>query len=246
MSSERSTKPMSNEDEDGFRASLSGATLYDLIQIECTRRSQCCLEVVSGHRRGHLYFDHGQVIHAICDDAVGEEAVHRMLTWRTGSVDPVARPWPRHETIRASWQALLMTAAHTIDETARATPSAAPPPVAGRPVPVAPLPPDSGLHRAPPRPASPIPDPWQQREDIVDLVFTDQGGQRHDGRGETVALAETGAYVMHLAALIAVNLGMESVRGVDARMGDTRLLVRAHDGGVLAARGPIRDPLPPK
>jgi hypothetical protein len=48
---------MTTPSHPGFRASLSGASLFDLVQLECTRATHGCMQVTSDGRMGYLYFD---------------------------------------------------------------------------------------------------------------------------------------------------------------------------------------------
>lgn len=47
-------------DDDGFRVSLEGATLPDLVQMECLAMSNRVFRVTSGNHIGYLFFHRGQ------------------------------------------------------------------------------------------------------------------------------------------------------------------------------------------
>ncbi len=81
-------------DDDGFRVSLEGAALPDFVQMECLAQSNRVFRITSGHRIGYLFFNKGQMIHALSGDHVGEAAALEILKWRDGSVEPCSVGWP--------------------------------------------------------------------------------------------------------------------------------------------------------
>ncbi|HET7541273.1 MAG TPA: DUF4388 domain-containing protein [Polyangiaceae bacterium] len=106
-------------DDDGFRVSLEGATLPDFVQMECLAQSSRVFRVTSGHRIGYLFFDKGQMIHALSGDHVGEPAALEILKWRDGTVEPCNVGWPDAASIHSTWQSLLLLAAQARDESGR-------------------------------------------------------------------------------------------------------------------------------
>src|SRR5690349_3481164 len=57
----------------GFRANLT-ASLTDLVQLECLARSTQVIRVMSRGDVGYLYFQGGEIVHAMSSTAVGEAA----------------------------------------------------------------------------------------------------------------------------------------------------------------------------
>src|SRR4051794_16794378 len=108
-------------DDDGFRVSLEGATLPDFVQMECLAQSTRVFRITSGHRIGYLFFDKGQMIHALSGDHIGEPAALEILKWRGGSVEPCSVGWPDAPTIHSTWQNLLIMSAQARDESGRRT-----------------------------------------------------------------------------------------------------------------------------
>jgi hypothetical protein len=105
--------------EHGFRANLTGASLADLVQMECLARSTQVVRVISGEEVGYLYFRSGAIVHAMSSSAVGEPAAMEILGWDRGSFEPCNAGWPTVATIDKPWQALLMAAATALDEARR-------------------------------------------------------------------------------------------------------------------------------
>ena len=105
--------------EHGFRANLTGASLADLVQMECLARTTQVVRVISGDDVGYLYFQSGSIVHAMSSSAVGEAAAMEILGWDRGSFEPCNAGWPSAATINKPWQALLMSAATALDEARR-------------------------------------------------------------------------------------------------------------------------------
>jgi len=105
--------------EHGFRANLTGASLADLVQMECLARTTQVVRVVSGDEVGYLYFQAGSIVHAMSSSAVGEAAAMEILGWDRGSFEPCNAGWPTAATIEKPWQALLMSAATALDDARR-------------------------------------------------------------------------------------------------------------------------------
>ncbi|HEX7833633.1 MAG TPA: DUF4388 domain-containing protein [Thermoanaerobaculia bacterium] len=101
---------------DGFSGAISLPLLPDLIQIYTVSLANGALTIRSKDERGTIWFEHGQMVHALCGSAIGEQAVYRLLQWQDGnfSHDPDARSSIR--TISASWQNVLMEGVRRLDE----------------------------------------------------------------------------------------------------------------------------------
>jgi hypothetical protein len=109
----------SASDEDGFRASLSGAALPDLVQMECLALTDASFRVISGGQVGYLFFQRGQLTHALVDDLSGEDAALEILEWQRGTFEPCRVAWPEQPTISLNWQNLLLMSARKRDESGR-------------------------------------------------------------------------------------------------------------------------------
>jgi hypothetical protein len=100
----------------GFRAKLAGVGLWDLVQMECLAGSHLVVLVTGEGGIGYLYFDHGQIVHAVTTDHMGEAAALEILSWTNGSFQPCNRPWPEVATIATSHEALILQVAKRRDE----------------------------------------------------------------------------------------------------------------------------------
>lgn len=101
----------------GFNANLRGASLLDLVQMECLSMGRSVVEVLSPRGKGMLYFSGGQIVHAELGASQGDAAAVAILGWTSGSFEKIGGvPWPEAESITTVWQSLVMQAAQIRDE----------------------------------------------------------------------------------------------------------------------------------
>jgi hypothetical protein len=101
----------------GFHVQLEGASLWDLVQMECLARSRLCVEVTGEGGVGYLYFDGGRIAHASTARQRGTEAALEILGWTHGTFQPSNRSWPTGgATIDMTHEGLLLNAAKRRDE----------------------------------------------------------------------------------------------------------------------------------
>jgi hypothetical protein len=103
----------------GFHAQLDGASLWDLVQMECLARSRLAVEVTGEGGTGYLYFDAGRVVHATTARLRGVPAALEILEWTSGTFRASSRSWPTGAaTIDMTHEGLLLHAAQRRDERA--------------------------------------------------------------------------------------------------------------------------------
>jgi hypothetical protein len=107
-------------DPKGFTGRLQGASLFDLVQLECLAGTHHVVRVISRSQTGYLYFDAGNLVHAVCRSLQGEAAAIEILGWENGLFEPCDVPWPSQPSITKPWQHLLLLAAQVDDETRHA------------------------------------------------------------------------------------------------------------------------------
>ena len=100
----------------GFRAQISGASLWDLVQMECLSRSRQVVRVSGEGGVGYLYFAEGRVVHAVTSRLMGEVAALEILGWTNGLFQPCQRAWPAAFTIETSCEGLILRLAKRRDE----------------------------------------------------------------------------------------------------------------------------------
>jgi CheY-like chemotaxis protein len=109
------------DDSANFRATLSGLTTMDIIQLKCMSGSTGILEFSNKQGQGRVYFERGDVIHATVRKSdggtkIGYEAFEEIVGWQSGRVADVQDAIPCPRTIRTCWQSLLLEVAQSRDE----------------------------------------------------------------------------------------------------------------------------------
>lgn len=121
----------------GFRGVLRQITLPEVVQLECLNKNSSVLEISSGITRGQVFIHEGNLIHAQAGGHKGQIALSYLLSLKGGEFNLKPYFEPPEITIEGSWEALIMEAAQSSDETETAffrkvpkkdvaTPSAAP------------------------------------------------------------------------------------------------------------------------
>jgi len=218
----------------GFQARIKGASLADLIQMECLAGSKLVVRVTSGTKVGYLYFRGGAVVHAVTPTSAGEPAAMEMLAWNGGTFEPADRKWTK-DTIASNWQNLLLRAAQLRDER--------------QPGSVVTLRGDGVDRRAAARTDhAPIGEsiefdvtPLQvaghtfRSEDFQLFFRMNRDGAVVDSHGDTQALADTVAYALQLSRLVGDQLGLEQFVAMECTFKAGRcFLVLEPDGHVVA------------
>ncbi|MBM4362738.1 MAG: DUF4388 domain-containing protein [Deltaproteobacteria bacterium] len=210
----------------GFRAQLSGASLPDLVQLECQMRSTRSIRVTSSRGVGHLHFREGALVHATAGELAGETAALEILGWDGGTFEPVSVAPPRAATIETSVQGLLLRLAQSRDESGASSPPRSRPP-SGRP-----------SASGPPTPSGRPPrDGGGGGRDVVRI---DRSGNVLAGRGRTEELASVTAFVTGVADAVGSALALGRFVAADAEFDGAHVLVHAEasSGQLLGIRTP--------
>lgn len=220
----------SSDPRRGFSASLSAASLADLVQLECLSGTTCVARITASDEVGYMYFRGGRIVHAVSASNVGEAAALEILSWDAGSFEVCNAGWPDSDSIYAPFQSLLMRAAQARDEGAR----------------------DNLVHF--PSTNMKVPQPQKRAASNEHDEPTPASGvtkvraaARLDAQGQVVMakgqasqdLADATALTLRLARLIGESLGLEGLASIEATARDDQLLVLMEsDGGALALRAP--------
>ncbi len=100
----------------GFEGKLFDLQLTDIVQMNCLGRVTTSLVIAKDDHRGVIYFNDGEVVHAECDDIVGEEAFYTILGWQEGKFVSNIGVVPPRETISSTWEHLLVEGMKRKDE----------------------------------------------------------------------------------------------------------------------------------
>ncbi|MFQ3580813.1 MAG: response regulator [Chloracidobacterium sp.] len=98
---------------------LQGISLSSFLQLLGLERKSCRLVIRQAAQVGELWFEQGQVVHAVVGDLQGEAAAHVIVAWESPEIalHPAARPSQR--TVHADLDQLLLDAHRLFDEQQR-------------------------------------------------------------------------------------------------------------------------------
>ena len=104
------------EEKKGFEGRISDFQLSDLIQMNCLGRLTNAIFVSKDDQQGAIFFEDGNIVHAIVDNIEGEEAFYEILTWQGGSFSVEKSRKAEKESIHKGWQTLLLEGMRRADE----------------------------------------------------------------------------------------------------------------------------------
>lgn len=117
-------------DSEKFQGTLSDLHLADIIQLKCMSGSSAALQFTGPQgEKARVYFDSGQVRHAIAPGKEGIAAFNEIVNWKGGQISEVSGAPPSPRTIDLDWQILLMEAVRKLDEKRDAAAAAPPLPI---------------------------------------------------------------------------------------------------------------------
>src|SRR5262249_39925242 len=102
--------------ETGFRGSIHGLSLVDLLQMSHYARRSLAI-VVDGLAPGHVFVEDGQLVHAVYRELIGEPALRAILAMPAGSLRTMVLPQSIPHSITRDFQTLLLDSLRTVDET---------------------------------------------------------------------------------------------------------------------------------
>jgi pSer/pThr/pTyr-binding forkhead associated (FHA) protein len=111
------SNPAPNPDQSatsGFSAQ-SQMGLPEVLQMCCLSRRSGQITFRSGESYGFIYIQHGRVLHALCGNTEGEEAIYSMLLWPGGGFSLDEDILPHKKTVLLTWEQLLFEGARRAD-----------------------------------------------------------------------------------------------------------------------------------
>ncbi len=115
---------------DGFQGTVDGVDLIDIVQFNALSRATAALKVLTDEQEGMIFFKDGAVVHATCEQLVGEVAFFTILGFNSGSLQNIRGVQPPLISIRKNIEGLLFEAAVQNDE--RVPTQSAPEPLENR------------------------------------------------------------------------------------------------------------------
>ena len=112
---------MGEEEGEKFQGTLSDLHIADIVQLKCMSGATSVLEFTGPRgEKARVFFENGQVRHAVAPGKQGIEAFNEIVNWKGGMISEVAGAAESPRTVDLDWQLLLMEAVRKIDETAEA------------------------------------------------------------------------------------------------------------------------------
>jgi CheY-like chemotaxis protein/predicted regulator of Ras-like GTPase activity (Roadblock/LC7/MglB family) len=103
------------ECETGFRGSIHGLSLVDLLQMFHYARRSLAI-VVDGLAPGHVFLEDGHIVHAVYRELLGEPALQSILAMPAGSLRTMVLPQSTPRSITRDFPTLLLDSLRTVDE----------------------------------------------------------------------------------------------------------------------------------
>jgi hypothetical protein len=103
---------------DSFTGNLSELSAIDVIQMLCIARKTTSLRLSEGSSSGVILIENGEIVHAIWDKVVGEDAFFAMMAVKNGLFYTSPLPPDIERTIKGDWQYLLIEGLRRLDEAA--------------------------------------------------------------------------------------------------------------------------------
>jgi formylglycine-generating enzyme required for sulfatase activity len=101
----------------GFSGTFEDFGLIDLIEVSCSSGKPTTIHIREGNRKGMIYIDKGQLVHAAAGRKRGLEAVYEIVTWRTGRVELKSGiPSDTPKTIAARTDYVMMEMTRQLDQ----------------------------------------------------------------------------------------------------------------------------------
>lgn len=100
-----------------MQGNLKDMAVADLIQHTCMDGKTAHLVVNHNQQEASVYFDAGNLVHAVLDNGEqGEEVIYRILHWETGTFKLESGIAVPQVTITRNWSGLLLEGARRFDE----------------------------------------------------------------------------------------------------------------------------------
>src|SRR5579871_2444019 len=93
----------------------SSSGLAEILQAACSEHRSGQITFRSYGSFGYVFLHQGQVLHAVCGAAEGDEAVYQMLAWPPGHYVLNEEILPQQRTITATWEQLHFEGARRAD-----------------------------------------------------------------------------------------------------------------------------------
>ncbi len=213
-------KSHAHAESNGFAGQMFGATLPDLIQMQCLTMVTRAVRVDANSVTGRIYFAGGQIVHATVGILTGEAALFEMFSWKNGTFTCEDGVRAVDETVSRHWQSILLEAAQREDELSERGGGGEEKP--NYPAVVAM--PHAPMSKHPIEELRPDPE-------VVSFVQSDPEGTILDSKGDDPENLQAGfAYVCGLLQLVGSSLRLENLREIQLSGKQQKTLCLLGDG----------------
>ena len=119
ISLEKMAKEAPASGDGKLRGTLAQMNVIDLLQSLDLAHKSCLLVLLNAGDRCEIYFNDGQINHAVYGPLKGDDAVFKVLAWTAGTFEIDFSGSSREQSTTRSTQGLLMEGLRLIDEAAR-------------------------------------------------------------------------------------------------------------------------------
>ena len=101
----------------GFSGTFENFRFVDLVEVSCYSGKPTTILLAEGNRKGVVYIDKGQVIHAAVGGKQGLEALYELVSWGNGKVELKSGiPAKAPKTVNARTDHVIMMVVQRLDE----------------------------------------------------------------------------------------------------------------------------------
>ena len=104
--------------EEGFEGTLKNFRLTDLIQMCCMSGATTAIRVTQDSHQGIIMIKDGNIVQAICNETMGEEAFYQIISWKKGCFETLDVSPIMERMIDKDWEFLLVEGSRMGDEQA--------------------------------------------------------------------------------------------------------------------------------
>jgi hypothetical protein len=101
---------------EAFSGNVSQFKVIDILRLLSTEEKTGLLNLQKGQEKGEIYVVKGTLVHAICKDGVGEEAVFAILMWTNGNFNFTPNVTSEERSIETDTPSLLTEAIKQLEE----------------------------------------------------------------------------------------------------------------------------------
>jgi two-component system chemotaxis response regulator CheB len=102
--------------ETGFDGTLKNFRLTDLIQMCCMSGATTAIRVTQDSQQGIIMIKDGNIVQAVCNETMGEEAFYQIMSWKRGRFETMDFSPILERMIDKDWEFLLMEGSRMGDE----------------------------------------------------------------------------------------------------------------------------------